>query len=282
MARAVRCCRQLLGFVIASAVMDVVEVSGIQITALRVPAVVRNGSGLPAILDCEYSLKPDEPGLVVKWFFGSGPFPVYQWIPGQRPQELGILKGRLNLNHKASDNHVTKHRALYIVNPTTDLTGEYKCLVSTFSDEDFMTKKMVVFAQGRGLELRHSKPDPDSVNVSCRAQGVYPEPKIALYKDRDRSTMTNLDGVVVESVSRGGSYDITAYKVLRDEDLQSPTLFDCELRIPDANYRVSKTVVYRTGDFNFFSENGSARHLSRHLVLLSAAAIAALTTWPRC
>jgi hypothetical protein len=39
------------------------------------------------------------------------------------------------------------HRALYITNPTTELSGEYKCFVSTFDDEDFMTKKMVVFGK---------------------------------------------------------------------------------------------------------------------------------------
>jgi hypothetical protein len=39
------------------------------------------------------------------------------------------------------------HRALYITNPTTELSGEYKCFVSTFDDEDFMTKKMVVFGE---------------------------------------------------------------------------------------------------------------------------------------
>nr|CAD7433844.1 unnamed protein product [Timema monikensis] len=127
-------------------------VVGIQIAALRVPAAVRNASGSPAILDCEFTLRPDEfnsdSGLVVKWFFNNGPAPVYQWIPGQKPQELGILKGRLNVSHRASDNHATMHRALYIVNPTTELSGDYKCFVSTFGDEDFMTKRMVVFALG--------------------------------------------------------------------------------------------------------------------------------------
>lgn len=126
---------------------------GIQITDLRVPSAVRNNSGSAALLDCEYTLKPAEiagegfSGLVVKWYFNNGPSPVYQWIPGQKPQDLGILKGRLDLSHRASDHVATMHRALYIPNPTTDLSGEYKCLVSTFNDEDFMTKKMVVFGE---------------------------------------------------------------------------------------------------------------------------------------
>jgi hypothetical protein len=126
---------------------------GIQIKDLRVPPAVRNNSGLATLLDCEYTLKPDEiasdsySGLVVKWYFNNSPSPVYQWIPGQKPQDLGILKGKLDVTHRASNNGATMHRALYILNPTTELSGEYKCLVSTFSDEDFMTKKMVVFGK---------------------------------------------------------------------------------------------------------------------------------------
>lgn len=129
--------------------MCVSGVRGVQITSLQVPAQVRNGSGNAVILDCEYSLRPDDltavSGLVIKWFFNNGPAPVYQWIPGKKPQELGILRGRLKLEYKASQNVATMHRALYIVNPTTELSGDYKCYVSTFQEEDFMIKRMIVF-----------------------------------------------------------------------------------------------------------------------------------------
>ncbi|KAL1129760.1 hypothetical protein AAG570_012704 [Ranatra chinensis] len=125
--------------------------AGVQITDLRVPAAVQNGSSSGALLDCEYSLRPDElsakSGLVVKWFFNNGPAPVYQWIPRQKPQDLGILKGKLDLEYRASGHQDTMYRALFIVNPTTELSGDYKCCVSTFQDEDFMIKKMIVYGK---------------------------------------------------------------------------------------------------------------------------------------
>ena len=124
---------------------------GVQITDLRVPNGVRNGTGNAAVLDCDYTLKPDEinlnAGLVIKWYFDNNPVPVYQWIIGKKPQGLGILKGRLNLNHRVSDHNYTMHRALYIVNPTTELSGEYKCLVSSFNGEDFQSKTMLVYGE---------------------------------------------------------------------------------------------------------------------------------------
>lgn len=122
----------------------------VSITDLRVPPFIKNGTG-SIVLDCLYSLRPEEQsadsGLVVKWFFNKSPNPVYQWIHNQKPQGLGVLKGRLWLEYKASDNNATAYRALYINNPTVELSGEYKCTVSTNIDEDFSLKKMVVFGK---------------------------------------------------------------------------------------------------------------------------------------
>lgn len=235
-------------------IVSLLGVLGVQITDLRVPPAVRNGSGSAALLDCEYTLRPEElseeSGLVVKWFFNNGPEPVYQWIPGQKPQELGILRGKLKLGHKASDNVATMHRALYILNPTTELSGEYKCSVSTFKDEDFMIKKMVVFSPEKTMDLRHSKPGEDSVNITCRAQGVYPEPKIALFKDPGRKSSGGLEGVRVLTTPREGMYDIAITKLLEDSELENPTTFDCELQIPEANYAVRKSILYYPGLLN--------------------------------
>lgn len=121
----------------------------VRINELRVPNVARHGSAV--ILDCDYTLEDssDHSGLVVKWFFNDLPQPIYQWIPGgqMRPQSLGILKNKVNLDYKASQDINTMHRALHILRPSADLSGEYTCVVSTFHDEDKQTKKMLVFGK---------------------------------------------------------------------------------------------------------------------------------------
>ena len=102
---------------------------GVSITSIRVPPAVENSSA-PVVLDCEYSLAAHEKqGLVVQWFFRDHPVPVYQWIPGKRPQDNGPLKGRLNLEYRASEDPYHRHRALEIVRPTIDLGGDYRCKV---------------------------------------------------------------------------------------------------------------------------------------------------------
>ncbi|KAL1124448.1 hypothetical protein AAG570_001074, partial [Ranatra chinensis] len=121
---------------------------GVRIENLNVPDSVRNGSSR-TVLDCVYSLENpmDKEGLVVKWYFNDHPNPVYQWIPNKRPQDLGVLKGKLNLDYRASDDESMAHRALEIVNPTIDLSGEYRCAVSTFTTEATQSKKMVIYGE---------------------------------------------------------------------------------------------------------------------------------------
>jgi hypothetical protein len=60
-----------------------------------------------------------------------------------------------------------------------------------------------------------------------------------------------VDDVLLETVSGHGSYDIVARRVVQDSDLETPTVFTCELRIPDANYAVTKSVVYYPGKWQF-------------------------------
>lgn len=119
-----------------------------KIKQLRVPDIVNIKTANSAILDCDYDLDSSD-GLVVKWFFGDSPFPVYQWIPqaGRPPQALGILRDRLDLNYKASKNPNSMYRALNIKNLALNLTGEYRCVVSTFDKEDSQAKKMIVLGK---------------------------------------------------------------------------------------------------------------------------------------
>nr|CAD7398856.1 unnamed protein product [Timema poppensis] len=107
---------------------------------------------------------------------------------------------------------------------------------------------MSLRASGRNFELSHSRSGVDSVNISCKAEGLFPEPKMVLFKDPDRKDKTGMEGVVVETASKEGVYDIKATKIIEYDDLQSTTMFDCELRIPEANYVVRKSIVYYPAD----------------------------------
>lgn len=118
----------------------------VKIVKLAVPEIIQYGVQDAITLDCDYNVTNTN-GLVLKWFFRNKIRPVYQWIPGQKPQDLGILKGRVDLLYRASSDPIKMHRALRIVKLNTDISGDYTCVVSTFSGEDSKTKQMIVFGK---------------------------------------------------------------------------------------------------------------------------------------
>ncbi|KAF2351893.1 Immunoglobulin-like domain, partial [Trinorchestia longiramus] len=100
------------------------------------PIVLQNNSVPSVVLDCVYHYEEYEAkGLTVKWFWHKDHEPVYQWIPGGTPEVRGILTGRVAVDHIASSDFFSRHRALSIIRPTSDLSGLYTCTVSTYYDE---------------------------------------------------------------------------------------------------------------------------------------------------
>ncbi|CAG9817328.1 unnamed protein product [Phaedon cochleariae] len=208
----------------------------VKINRLQVPEVAQLGD--PLVLDCDYTVEESlVDGLVVKWFFNEKPTPIYQWIPNKRPQELGIMKGRLNLNYSASEDRNSVHRALHIIQPGTDLSGNYTCMVSTFRGEDVKTKRMLVLVPEKTLELRQEHVGEKVFQVMCYAEGVFPRPSMTLHIGQ-----SEVNNSKVEVCEKNGLYDIKA--VAQIPSLETPEEFSCELHIPQANYTVRKEAIY--------------------------------------
>ena len=56
-----------------------------------------------------------------------------------------MMKGRINLDYEHSPDPYDRHRALYMYWPTTEMTGDYTCKVSTLQNDVTGTKRMTVF-----------------------------------------------------------------------------------------------------------------------------------------
>ena len=65
-------------------------IDGVKIKRLEVPKVTQFGA--PIVLNCDYTLEASvDEGLVVKWFFNDVNTLIYQWIPNEKPRELGEI-----------------------------------------------------------------------------------------------------------------------------------------------------------------------------------------------
>ena len=130
-------------------------VNTVHILNLVGPEVVQSGSEL--MLDCNYSyLDEEESQLDLKWYFNGSPIPVYQWVPSMSkgPQVIGeLFKHKLDLDYVAHNDTYKKHRALRVVHSDHRFSGTYQCKVSSFVDEDFQQKEVLVFSKWRLVEV---------------------------------------------------------------------------------------------------------------------------------
>ncbi|KAK8735470.1 hypothetical protein OTU49_005406 [Cherax quadricarinatus] len=237
-----------LGMLLLGLVAALQVTSGLEIVTIEGPGVVKNGSVPQLVLDCKYDITEyDKTGLVVKWYFNRQPFPVYQWIPTNEPQDLGLLKGRLNLDYTVSEEEYTKHRALAILRPTTELTGEYTCSISSFESEDLKRKSLIIYAPPVDMSMTYSKPSEDSVVVSCRAGGIYPEPNIAIFRSTTASRRRDvIEGAKIDRqhFPEMGYYNISIDLEVFDYELDSETMFQCVLTIPGTEYKLNEEILY--------------------------------------
>lgn len=96
------------------------------------------------ILDCDYALEnTSTQGLVVQWFFNDNQL-VYQWIHGKSPLADESVKKYVDLTYRASDDPFTEYRAMKLDKPGVELSGDYKCVISTFEAEQMANASMVM------------------------------------------------------------------------------------------------------------------------------------------
>ncbi|XP_041973274.1 uncharacterized protein LOC121728982 [Aricia agestis] len=250
------------------------EFDALKIVKLIVPDVIQYGAQDTALLDCDYTYGNDTQGMVLKWFFQSRMRPVYQWIAGHMPQAINVLRGRVDLTYRASEDPFKMYRAIKIVKMSTELSGEYTCVISTFMAEDDATKRMVVFAPETSFRLIQNKSDDDTVNVICAADGAFPAPILTLSTPERR-----LDDVSHSAELVGDRYSAVAKVTLRDEILPSPAEFVCTLRIPSANYVVRKEAIYYPGPISTTPEIVTAVDMQLAAAVGSSGTSLCLLTW---
>lgn len=118
----------------------------INITTVDIPYLIRAGSSDPIVLDCNYELgKSSTRGLVIKWFVNQDV--LYQWIHGTQPTGSDEFRKYIDPSFKASNDPNTMYRAVKLVKPGHELSGNVKCHISTFSAEAEAVRKMLVYCK---------------------------------------------------------------------------------------------------------------------------------------
>ncbi|XP_043206522.1 uncharacterized protein LOC122372909 [Amphibalanus amphitrite] len=222
----------------------------VKITELSVPSTVLNGSVNSIVLDCLYALESPNntaSGLVVKWYHNRSPAPVYQWIPGYPPQAFGILRGRVNLGHVISNDPQMRHRAIQLVHPRPELSGEFTCKVSTWSGVDTATKRMTIYAPVKSMSISSSRSKAHHMTLTCQAEGMYPEPEVSIVLQHSHAERERLRGLQVTKTLVDGAYSVKVTKDLDEREVPVHCLIHCELILPNTGYKVAEKIPHIRG-----------------------------------
>ncbi|XP_020284601.1 uncharacterized protein LOC109855140 isoform X2 [Pseudomyrmex gracilis] len=221
------------------------------IKSINVTSAVRIGDVDHVILDCDYALEnTSSKGLVVKWFLNNevvNDRVVYQWIYGHKPLADEPAKKYADLTYMVSNDPLTQYRALKLKKPGIDLTGDYKCVISTFEDERSANASMIVYSTAEKFDFEYRKKsidDKDGLEATCKAEGLYPQPTLDISVKDVPEKQTAKPTVTLRE---DGLYDILSRVDLLDEELPEAAELKCTLDIPKANYSVSRKTIYYSG-----------------------------------
>jgi len=146
--------------------------------------------------------------------------------------------------------------------PTTELSGSYRCKVSSFLDEDFMQKEMIIYSPAHEIKLFYTKPYTDFINLTCTASGVYPEPEMKLSWGSLSTDLVSGDQrgqtTTVSKKKENGLFDVSVFKTLSEEELRPETVFGCVLTIPGTEYSIKEETMYFPGKVAYQVKAGSS------------------------
>ncbi|EAT35429.1 AAEL012403-PA [Aedes aegypti] len=179
--------------------------------------------------------------FVLKWLFNGKT--IYQWIPPERPPFGFTAMGRqINRTFTVNENPMHKHRALALVRPLKNFTGEYTCSVSTFQSLDMRTARMVMIVPETNFVLRYYTNNMSNlVMVLCSVYGISPEPELTLWINEYR-----LENVTVNTLlTQADLYDssVSIHLVLY-ERIQQDDVIKCTLGVKDTDYSKTKETVF--------------------------------------
>jgi len=213
--------------------------SGVSIVSLANPAAQKAGQEL--VLDCEFEFEESEATqLDLKWYFNGSPVPIYQWVPSLDlgPQVIDqMFKDNLDLTYQAHSDKLKKHRALHILNPDERFSGNYKCKVSTFVDEDSHENDVTIYVPPNQAMLSPLKVlDNDTSNIGCHATGIYPAPTISLIWTENATVLESNDIVIDSNHANPGLYDASVTASIDPLGVVQQDMISCEITIPGTDF----------------------------------------------
>lgn len=99
-------------------------------------------------------------------------------------EKWNLLRPFIDTNYTVSDNEMQRHRALAIIKPMKNMTGDYSCRVGSFNKaDDIRSQYLQMIVPETHFYLSVRKPFEgagNNLSVECTAKNIYPEPILTI------------------------------------------------------------------------------------------------------
>ncbi|XP_014604877.1 PREDICTED: uncharacterized protein LOC106787210 isoform X1 [Polistes canadensis] len=158
------------------------------------------------------------------------------------PQDMGIIT------------NYSKYPAKNLIEPETrsiidlkmitlDMSGEYMCVIKTFSTEHTKATRMIVYVPESSAKIHVTRFNDSHTNIKCTVLGAQPRPTLKLYiegiKIDDKFDQSSL--IIHDNIYKYNSYVIWNSII---KNMINPVLIECEISISETNYKRREKMVY--------------------------------------
>lgn len=95
------------------------------------------------------------------------------------------MKPFIDTNYTVMGNEMQRHRALAIIKPMKNMTGEYSCNVGSYTTDHTVSQHLQMIVPETDLKLSvdeqfDNERGEDALSIQCIAKNIYPEPKLTI------------------------------------------------------------------------------------------------------
>ncbi|XP_022653349.1 uncharacterized protein LOC111266234 isoform X1 [Varroa jacobsoni] len=238
-------------------ILAISATSAVTIKDVQVPRYVENAS---ASIDftCEFVRGEMDENLVLRWVHSGDRSPVFTWIPEQDIfQVFGVFEGHVSVDEarkmsSTKSEDLTSKFGVRLRQPTTVHEGTYKCYVTSVANSDERDQQLIIYVNPRDTKLYYNI---ERHMMTCRIQGVYPVPKVILYRSSKKGDLIEETKYVKreDKKNEDGTYDIVVRKYIAQPP---PERFEC-WTVLDVNYKVLAKAHYTPGEGSILENDSS-------------------------
>ncbi|XP_074600330.1 uncharacterized protein LOC141854520 isoform X1 [Brevipalpus obovatus] len=222
--------------------------SELAIKKLTVPEMIENGTTDSIVLDCDYCFDTRDPRLVVKWFLDNDPEPIYQWIPEIDSRFASSrFENRISMDFSVDpSNRQTRYRAIKIIKPTIELSGEYSCNVLSSDNEVSRKARLIIYAPPKSINFNYTRETKEMTSALRKTRGESKDDSIGGMDDigdgiANTSPMATSNLLRCDTMNVYPRPEVTIYRISDDKGTDPsplPVVDTREERTPEGAYNV--------------------------------------------